>query len=286
MTADNNTEVVEPQKTEEQPSPKTADEYFGYDPSLFEEVAKTVEETETKSETEPEQKKTVAQIQEEVNRYLKEIKVDDNGKFIYPEEIDPTLKVAIAATKSARDQQRAFSRTQTELKKAQAELEALRKQLAQGITPDNILTPEQRQELDQLKYQDPEAWYRRMRQLEEEAQNKVNEQLEEVSKKAKEETEVEYRLRRLEEFNKGRETPVTPEQLELMVPPIYAKQLLDGKIDFDEYLEKAVAFIEGPKVVAPVDEPPKTKDLSQVTGSPEPIKESHETGIDYANIVF
>lgn len=288
---ENKTEVAgqEVEQPQEQPStntadtseaPKTADEYFGYDPSLFEEVAKTVEESE------PEQKKSVAEIQEQVNRYLKEIKVDDNGKFVYPDGIDPELKVAIAATKSARDQQRAFSKAQTELKKAQAELEALKQQLARGVTPDNFLTPEQREQLEQLKYTDPDQWYRRMRELEQQAQSHVDEQLQEVSKKAAQETEVEYRLRRLEEFNQNRETPVTPEQLELMVPPIYAKQLLEGEIDFDEYLEKAVAYIEGPKTVAQPEKPETTTDMNKITGSTEPVRESMDTGIDYSQITF
>ena len=268
-----------PEEATQPAQPETAKDYFGYDAELFEEVAEKAVEA-------PEEKRTVGEIQEEVNRYLKEIKVDENGKFIYPEDIDPAIKVAISATKAARDNQSAFSKKEAELKALQAELKALREQVAQSVAPTSHLSQEEQQQLEELKYKDPEAWYRRMRELESTAQQKIDEKLKEVEKKAKEETEVEYRMRRLNEFNQGRETPVTPEMLELMVPPIYAKQLLEGEIDFDTYLEKAVAFIEGPKTVAKAEEPPKTKDLSKVTGSPEPVKESQDTGIDYANVVF
>lgn len=271
-----NTQVSEQTENE---TPKTAQDYFaefGYE--------NPVEEVVEKIDTEPEESKV--DIRTQVNEILKNIQVDDNGKFIYPEGISPELKAAVAATKSFRDTQSSYTKAQQELKALKAEAEALKQQLAQYETPTSGLSPEEQKELEELKYANPDEWYQRMRQLEAQAKDKVKEKLEEVSKKAKEETEIEYRKRRLEEFNQNRETPVTPEQLELMVPPIYAKQLLDGEIDFDTYLEKAVAFIEGPKVVDKGQEPSQTANMNTLTGSQQAIAETPDPGIDYAHITF
>ena len=279
MAEEKEVEVPQSEESSNQPA-ATAEDYFGYDPEAIKEAVTQVQE-----EAPEEEKKTVAQIQEEVNRYLKEIEVDENGKFKYPETIPPEIKVAIAATKSARDNQSAYTKTRNELKALEAELKALKDQVAKYETPTAQLTEEESKELEELKYTDPDEWFKRMKALEAQAQEKVKEKLDEVSKQARQQTEQEYRIQRLEEYNKTLETPMTPEMIELNVPPVWGKKLQDGEIDFDQFLDKAAEFIFGPKTVAKPDTPEQGTNLAQVAGSGTPDPDT-SSGIDYSQVVL
>jgi len=66
----------------------------------------------------------------EVNKLIKETKVTDEGKFEFPDGIEPWAKVAIANEKKFRDTQGKFTSGQQELKALKAENEALLQRLS------------------------------------------------------------------------------------------------------------------------------------------------------------
>jgi len=252
---------------------QTAQDYMGYDPEVFKAIEEKLPEASSEEDINP---------QELINKTLKEIKVDDKGKFIYPEDTDPVLKAAVAATKSFRDTQSSYTKSQQELKALQAEAEALKEQLAKYETPTAGLSDEEQQELETLKYTDPDAWYHKMKALEQQAVAKVDEKFKEVREQAKAKTAEEQRIEMLEQFNSQAETPLTKEQLELDVPARWISDVQEGKLDFNEFLERAYEFIHGPKIVA-TPEVPKTTDLNKVSGGE---KITNPQGIDYAHITF
>ena len=266
-------QTSEESKTE---APKDAMEYFGYDAESVEAATKAVEEEGAK---EP----TLEDVQAKVNEVLKEIKVDDNGKFIYPEDLDPALRLAVAKEKAFRDTQAGFTKTRQELKAKEAELEALRQQIAKYETPEASLSEEERKELEELKYVNPEEWYKRMRALEEVAQKKVEEKLDEVQKEARQKTESEIKQEILEEFNKNRETPITQEFLDLEIPPKYHKMVANGEMTYIDFLQKAAAFIDAPKKVA-TPELETTTNIQQAAGGQ--VETPREPEIDYNTVVF
>jgi hypothetical protein len=266
-------EKVVPAENETQPA--TAEDYFGYDPKVFDAIKEKVDtETPKEDSVDP---------TELINKTLKEIQVDEKGKFIYPENIDPVLKAAVAATKSFRDTQSSYTKAQQELKALQAEAEALREQVAKYETPTAGLSQEEQQELAELKYTNPDEWYKRMKALETQATQKVEEKFKEVREQAKEKTVQEQRLEAFEKFNETRENKLTKEMLEFDVPPRWAKEVEEGKLDFDEYLDRAYNFIYGNKTVVNPDVP-NTTDLNEVPGGDKDPQLGE--GIDYSKITF
>lgn len=212
-------------------------------------------------------------------------KVDDNGKVVYPEDMDPAFKAAVAATKSFRDTQSGYTKATQDNKLKEAEIEALREKLAATITPTISLTPDEKTKLNELKYTDPDAWFQQMRTLETQASAHVDKELTEVTEKAKDKTVQELRLDALKEFNANREVPLTPELLEAETPPKFVNQLNEGKVSFEEFLLTASAFIDGTKtVVSP--KAPTTTDLTGLNGGTT-LKDKDKSGeLDYGHTTF
>jgi hypothetical protein len=239
---------------------ETAKDYFGYD---LDKVTENVEKAVTPDDR--------VDPQELVNKTLKEIKVDDNGKFVYPEGIDPMLKIAVANAKSFRDTQASYTKTRQELKALEAEKEALKSELEKLYHPTADLSEDEKLELEELKLTNPEQWYKRMRALEEVSSKKIDDKLNEAKEKTLEQLAVEERQQALEEFNQNSEVKLTQEVLDMDVPRRYHQQLRDGEITWTEFLEKAAKFIGAPAVVKGAEEVPATTNMNNVSGGQTPI---------------
>ena len=83
------------------------------------------------------------------------------------------------------------------MKATKAKLDALEKL----TTPKVELDEATKQELDDLKYDNPDAWRAKMNKLETEAHNKHKETLNEAGKMAAQQAELERRAQVLTEFN-------------------------------------------------------------------------------------
>ena len=248
----------------------TAQDYFGYEP--------------TDLQSEPDKPAEVVDYQAEVNRLLKETKVTEDGKFEYPEDIPAWAKVAIANEKKFRDTQSSFTKTAQEKKLLEAELNTLKEKLAEATA----LSEEQQVELEQLKLSDPDAYFEKRKQYEAEASDKFNSELSEVREKTKTELEIERRERYLNDFNKGREVPITQELIDSEVPAKFYKQLEANEVSFEEFLSNVANYIDTPKVVGKKDDVANVTNLSDVAGGSEPSKEKRYDNIaeEYASLVF
>ena len=244
----------------------TAKEYFGYDTN---QLVENVEKAGVSDDIDP---------QSLVNDTLKQIKVDDKGKFIYPDGIDPMLKIAVANAKSFRDTQSAYTKTKEELKAIEAERNALKQELGKLYSPTAELSEQEKLELEELKITKPDQWYKRMRALEEASAKKIDEKLNEVSNKTRELSVAEQREKALEEFNASGEFKLTKENLEFDIPPRWHKQLNDGEITFEELLQKSAKLLGAPKVVKK-EEVPQTTNLNNAGGSGSPINGAKEADV-------
>lgn len=226
-------------------------------------------------------------VQSLINTAVKEVTVDENGKYVYPKDMDPMLKAAVAATKSYRDNQSGFTKSQQSNKELEAERDELRTRLANVTAGRLEITQEEKVELEGLKNTDPEAWRIRMNDIESNSKEAIQDELdsatEEVRKKASGEYELKRRYTYLEEFNKGRDTQITPELLDNEIPPRITKKLAEGTLSFEEYLDEVSEYLDKGKVVGK-QKPTKTTDLNQSSGTSEasgtPSKE--EADIDYS----
>lgn len=229
-------------------------------------------------------------VQALINKAVKEVTVDDNGKYVYPKDMDPVLKAAVAATKSYRDNQSGFTKSQQTLKETEAEVAALRKKLADVTAGRLELSKDERKELEELKQNDPDAWRVEMNRLEAESQKAIQEELDTVTEEVKQKAGADYELKRryqyLEEFNKDREVPITPEILDTEIPPRITNKLAEGKLTFEGYLDEVAEYLEKGKTVSK-KKAEQTTDLNKLNGSSTPnANKKEEEEFDYSNITL
>lgn len=222
-------------------------------------------------------------VEEQINEILKTAEVDSKGKLIYPDGISPEMKAAVAATKSFRDTQSSYTKSQQEKKVREAELEATKEQLAKYESPTAGLSQEDQTKLAELKFTNPDAWYMEMKKLEAASSVRLDEKFGEITEQARNKTVEEIRVGMLEEYNKSTDKPLTQDQLDNDVPPRWKQEVMDGTLDFGEFLHRSATLIHGKKVVAnpEIDTPTNINDLSG--GSKDP---KIEEGIDYSKVTF
>ena len=220
-----------------------------------------------------------------INDAIKEVTVDEDGKLVYPDGMDPMLKAAVAASKSFRDTQSGFTKSQLSLKESESENSFLREQLAKQNQTLG-LTPEKAKELDDLMFTDPKAWRIEMNKLDAQASGQYDTQIAEVRQKSGAEFELERRINVLKDYNVGRKTEITPDVLDNDIPARITNKLADGNITFEEYLEEASEYLSKGKVVV-TETPAKTVDLNKANGSSTAQPQTKQEGeLDYANVVF
>lgn len=223
-----------------------------------------------------------------INKAVKEVTVGEDGKYVYPDNMDPNLKAAVAATKSYRDNQAGFTKSQQSLKESEAETVALREKLAELTKKPLELTQERQTELDTLMQTDPNAWRIEMNRLEAESQTASTEAMDavtaEVKQKAGAEFELERRFQVLEDFNTLRDTPITVDMLDNDIPPRINSQLTEGKISFDDYLVMVADYLSTGKVVKQ-EKLNVTTDLNKSAGGGSGSQApKEEDAIDYSTL--
>jgi len=243
---------------------------------------------------------TAVDTQTLINDAVKQVTVDDNGKYVYPTDMDPVLKAAVAATKSYRDNQSGFTKSQQSLKETEAEVVALREKLAETTKQPLELTPERQQELDDLMYIDPQAWRKEMNKLEQQSSIAVSEALNTVTQEARQkaggEFELERRVNYLTDYNASREgmtdkngqplAPITAESLDNDVPKRINDKLANGELTFEAYVDEVSKYLDKGKVVSQGN-PATTTDLNQANGSTVAHQTSKEEGqLDYTNMTL
>ncbi len=243
---------------------------------------------------------TAKDTQTIINDAVKQVTVDDNGKYVYPADMDPVLKAAVAATKSYRDNQSGFTKSQQGLKESEAENVLLRERLAETTKVPLELTPERAKELDDLMYIDPTAWRLEMNKLEQQSSIAANEALDTVTKEARSkasgEFELERRVNYLNEYNGSREgmtdkdgnplAPITADVLDNDVPKRINDKLAKGEITFEAYVDEVSQYLVKGKVVSQGN-PAQTADLNKANGSREAHKTSQkEDELDYSSMTL
>lgn len=217
------------------------------------------------------------------NEYLNTLykqAIDENGEIKWEnlgnKAKDPVVQAAIIAEKRRRDTQAAYTKANQKALQLEKQVEILSSQVKPKV--EDFLTAEQKEELEALKYEQPDVWYAKMKQLEEELDKKLKEKLSVDSK------EVTLQAV-LDSYNlTNPDKPLDKATLELEVPPRLFKELEEGKIDYEAFIEKASKFIYGEKQVKD-QTPPNVPNLNKSAGmaGTEGIVSPSD---DYENTIF
>lgn len=176
------------------------------------------------------------------------------------------------AEQRRRDTQAAYTKSQQELAATRAQLKVMKD--IGGPTLDQGKLAE----LEDLKFSDPDAWYKAKLALESEAHNSFQSKLAEAS-------ESEVRLAKLEEFK------ATHPGFELTdddIPPRIAKKLASGQVSFDEFLQETYDYLVTPKVIGDANKTLEQPNLGKVGGgiTPSAATTSKDIVSSYKNEVY
>ena len=203
------------------------------------------------------------------------------------EDLPEEIKYAATLEKRFRDTQGHYTKTNKRLK----ELETVNSKLESHLveTATNHLTPEQRDELDELKLRDPDAWREKLNEHEQTAKQLLQERIEAYRKEGLEMSELEVRKHQLEAFTERTGIELNDDIIADELPARYSKQLEKGEITFEQFLEKAQKFLTKEKVIAgSEDEPKKKTSLDGLPGGATPTETAQHEDIKqtYKKTVF
>ncbi len=180
--------------------------------------------------------------------------------------------------KRFKDTQAAYTRERQEALKLKAKVEVLEKQGFSTTQIDDKL----KDELEDLKFTNPEEWRRKMNLIEQEASSKVSSAIEE---RTRELSEKDVRVAKLEAFI---ENHPGFELTDDDVPPRIAKKLASGQISFDDFLTEVYSFMTTPKVIGSLNSTLNQPNLSKAGGGAEPAQNAvyKDIASSYKNEVY
>lgn len=225
-------------------------------------------------EVDTQQERTEATFADKVNEVLRNAKTDDKGRLVLPEDLSEEVKYAVTAEKRLRDTQAAFTQSRQSQKVLEAEKATLLSKVTGKIELN--LTTEQAEELEELKFSDPEAWRNKINKLETAARAKtaqdLEDELKQVSTSSLANEELERRAEILEEFNRANPGfQLTDDIIANDIPPRIVMKLETGKISFEAFLQECYDYSKTGKVVKQ-EETMDQPNLSKVGGGSKPDK--------------
>ena len=206
------------------------------------------------------------------------------------EGLSEEVKFAATAEMRRRDTQASYTKSQQE----NAALKAEKAELI-SITNNNVnlgLTETQQDELEEVKFSDPDEYRRKMNAYESEAQAKHNveltEKLQGISETSSKTAELEQRTQTLANFQEvNPDFELSDDILANDVPPRITRKLEEGTISFEGFLQEVHTYLKKGKVVADVDT--KTQpNLSKVGGgtTPDEAAANQHSKTSYKNEVY
>lgn len=203
-------------------------------------------------------------LKDRVNEALN--KVDEKGKLIFDEGVDPLFKALVLETKNSRTHQASFTKSRQEIADLKAKADLLK---AKVVSNSAQLSKEKVEELEDLKFTDPDAWFAKKLEYETEAKARFNGQLEEqlveASSKAISELTLVERTEMLKQFQAQTGIVLTDDVMANDIPPRLQSKL--NSMPFEEYLQEVAAYLNKGKVVKPTDEGLDITNLSNLAGS-------------------
>lgn len=233
------------------------------------------ENADTQSKQDEENQASEATFAARVNEITSKLEKDAKGNWVIPEDLTEEEKFAVNAERRYRDTQSAFTKTSQENKALKAEKSVLLTKATGNVQV--TLTAEQAEEMEDLKFSDPEAWRKKMNAYEAAAltehQKTIDEEVKKVSTSSLEEEERERRKVVLSEFLETHEGfDLNDDIIANDIPPRIVKKLETGKISFEDFLQECYDYSNTGKVIKQDEEVPGQPNLSKVGGGNRPDK--------------
>ena len=202
-------------------------------------------------------------LDEQINTAL--ANTDDKGKIVFDDDTSPLFKAAVLSERKARDHQASYTKSRQELVAVKAVNTELEK-LAVGST---AISAEQQSELDELKFSDPDEWFKLKSQYEQEASKQSQQKIQEVtttaSEKAVQELTLVERTEALADFTASTGIELTDDVMMNDIPPRLQSKM--GSMPFEDYLQEVATYLGKGKVVKPTDKGLNQTDLNKLSGS-------------------
>lgn len=158
-----------------------------------------------------------------------------------------------------------------ELAELKAELSVLKTTAKPSLTIDAQV----KSELEDLKYSDPDAWRTRVNELETAANAEFNSKIVEAKQLSSQQLELQRRANVLTQFqNEHPDVVFTDELLHLDIPQRIVKELENGKVTYEEFLNNVYNYVKTPKVIGSTTKTLEQPNLSKTGGDDTPTKNS------------
>ncbi len=158
-----------------------------------------------------------------------------------------------------------------ELAELKAELSVLKTTAKPSLTIDAQV----QSELEDLKYSDPDAWRTRVNELETAANAEFNSKIVEAKQLSSQQLELQRRANVLTQFqNEHPDVVFTDELLHLDIPQRIVKELENGKVTYEEFLNNVYNYVKTPKVIGSTTKTLEQPNLSKTGGDDTPTKNS------------
>ena len=226
-----------------------------------------------------------------INKIAEGLSRDEKGKYVVPEDLNDAEKFAVLAERRRRDTQAEYTKTSQKVKMLEAEKATLLKKVTEE-TPLK-LTDVQAEELEDLKFSDPEAYRKKMNAYErvylEERTSAINEELKQVSTSSLVQEELERRKEILADFTRDKpDFVINDDVISNDIPPRITKRMETGEISFEDFLNECYNYLKTGKVVRQENVPANQLNLSKVGGGSQPddnaVKE--DIHIKYKKTIF
>lgn len=225
---------------------------------------------------------------DKVDAAIKAVTIDkDSGKQVLPDGLSEDIVYAANAELRRRETQSSFTKAQQELKQKDAELNTV-KTFSKPI-PKVVLTEEQREELEDLKVSNPDAWRVKTNAYESEAILTADKLHQEQLQTALNANELERRAGVFSTFQTNNpDLKITDDVIDKDIPPRYKKRLEDGEVTFEQFLEDVKTYLSQGKVVQINSLDDEQPNLSKVGGGAKPGQKSIEMddAASYENEIY
>ena len=182
------------------------------------------------------------------------------------------------ANKRVKDTQVSYTKGQQELARLRAEKEA-RDSLPKPST-------EEQERLEQLKYDDPDAWFLERKKLEEANKKYVTEVADAKLAELTTQQVLAERESILHSFNSTAPIPITDEVIEYDIPRRIKAKLEKGEVSFEDFLIEASTYLSKGKTVEGKHPTMEQPSLGKTTGGTTPVVTDANYVRAYENTIF
>ena len=229
-------------------------------------------------------------FQTKVNTIVEKMVKTEEGNWEVPEDIkketDEAILFAAMSERRVRDTKADFTRTRQQLKRQESVTEALQEK----ILNSNIeLTKEQKEELTELRNNNPEAWRAKLDTYEQEAKKELKEELKEIAKQVGDKTEVEIRSEQMAAWSESTGIKLDDDIVNNDLPPRMVRELSEGKVTFEQFLDNAGEFLKKTKIIEGTEENEENEpSFTNTAGGAEPTQQAEEGDFNktYENTLF